>query len=333
MIKLRDLPPLPENALLCTIDVVGLYPSIPHEGGLQAMREALDGRVDKSVSTETLMELAELVLKNNYFEHNDKMYNQLRGTAIGTKFAPPYAILFLERFEDRAIENYNLRPWVWWRYIDGCFLIWEHGEEALKEFISYLNDIHPSIKFTFKYSRDSIEFLDVLVSKERDSLSTDLFVKETDTHQYLHYNSCHPFHTKKGIPYGQALRIRRICSDEGTFTQRISKLRDWLFNQSYDRNLIETQINKVLDITRETALSNDSRSKERERNRDYLVATFHPALSRNIYNIVKENHNILLCNEEHKKVFPVVPLISFFFFFFFSIQKIINYIMTHLKQN
>ena len=112
-------------------------------------------------------------------------------------------------------------------------------------------------------------------------------------------------------PYGQALRIRRICSDDGTFTQRISKLRDWLLNRSYDRNLIETQINKVLDITRETALSNDSRSKERERNRDYLVATFHPALSRNIYNIVKENHNILLCNEEHKKVFPVVPLISF----------------------
>ena len=82
------MPPLPENSILCTIDVVGRYPSIPPEGGLQAMREALDGRVDKSVTTETLMELAELVLKNNYFEHNDKIYNQLRGTAIGTKFEP-----------------------------------------------------------------------------------------------------------------------------------------------------------------------------------------------------------------------------------------------------
>ena len=65
--KLRDLPPLPENALLCSIDVVGLYPSIPHGAGLQAMKKALEGREDKSVSTETLLSLAELVLKNNFF--------------------------------------------------------------------------------------------------------------------------------------------------------------------------------------------------------------------------------------------------------------------------
>ena len=56
--KLRDLPPLPENGLLCSIDVVVLYPSIPHGAGLQATKKALEGREDKSVSTETLLSLA-----------------------------------------------------------------------------------------------------------------------------------------------------------------------------------------------------------------------------------------------------------------------------------
>jgi len=49
--KLKDLPPLPDNAILCTIDVKALYPSIPHEGGLKAMEKALESRGDKSVST------------------------------------------------------------------------------------------------------------------------------------------------------------------------------------------------------------------------------------------------------------------------------------------
>ena len=38
---LQDLGRLPEGAILVTADVVGLYPHIPHEEGLSAMREAL----------------------------------------------------------------------------------------------------------------------------------------------------------------------------------------------------------------------------------------------------------------------------------------------------
>ena len=40
--KTRDLGSIPENAILVTADVVGLYPSIPHEAGLKALRELLD---------------------------------------------------------------------------------------------------------------------------------------------------------------------------------------------------------------------------------------------------------------------------------------------------
>ena len=37
--KIRDLNNVPENAILCTIDVVGLYPSIPHEEGLATLKK------------------------------------------------------------------------------------------------------------------------------------------------------------------------------------------------------------------------------------------------------------------------------------------------------
>ena len=49
--KLSALRDLSNDFLLCTVDVVGLYPSIPHKDGLEALRLALDGREEKSVST------------------------------------------------------------------------------------------------------------------------------------------------------------------------------------------------------------------------------------------------------------------------------------------
>ena len=89
--KLRELGRVPENSILVTADVVGLYPSIPHNDGMQALHQKLENRQDKTISSEDLMAMTEFVLKNNYFEFNSDIYHQQSGTAIGTKFAPPYA--------------------------------------------------------------------------------------------------------------------------------------------------------------------------------------------------------------------------------------------------
>ena len=65
--KLRSLTDLPSDIILCSVDVVGLYPNIPHDEGLSALQKRLELRRDKKVSTSTLVELAEVVLKNNVF--------------------------------------------------------------------------------------------------------------------------------------------------------------------------------------------------------------------------------------------------------------------------
>ena len=121
--RLGKLGSIPDGAFLCTVDVVGLYPSIPHGEGLEAMREALGRRVNPTVATDTLVGLASLVLKNNYFEFNNKIYRQKLGTAIGTKFAPAYANLFMSGLEERLLEASADKPLVWMRFIDDVFFI------------------------------------------------------------------------------------------------------------------------------------------------------------------------------------------------------------------
>ena len=69
--------------------------------------------MEEKLTTETLVELVENVLKNNIFQFNKKTLKQLEGTAIGTKFAPPYAILFMANLEERILEDIEPQARMW----------------------------------------------------------------------------------------------------------------------------------------------------------------------------------------------------------------------------
>ena len=126
----------------------------------------------------------------------------------------------------------EFKPYLWWRYIDDIFFLWEHGEEKLKSFIDNINKMHPIIKFTADWSKPSIDFLDVTVSIAEGVRETDLYVKPTDSDQYLLSSSCHPFYCEKGMPYSQALRLKRICSKNEFFDKRCNDLEKYLLERA-----------------------------------------------------------------------------------------------------
>ena len=70
----------------------------------------------------------------------------------------------------------------------------------------------------------------------------DLFVKPTDTHQFLDPTTCHPYLFKKGIPYSQDLRLNMICSDNETFDRRCNNLEKWLMERGCNEKMIRKQI-------------------------------------------------------------------------------------------
>ena len=82
-----------------------LYPNIPHDECLSAQCKRLDLRLEKDVTTLTLVELAEAVLKNNIFTFMEKTLKEKRGTAIGTEFDPPYSILFIAELEEEILSE------------------------------------------------------------------------------------------------------------------------------------------------------------------------------------------------------------------------------------
>ena len=163
MILSTSLKNIPEGAVLVTADVEGLYPSIPHEAGLNALREALDNRVNKHIPTDNLLKMEEFVLKNNYFEFNAKVKKQLLGTAIRTKFAPTYVSIFMDKLESDFLKSQELTPLLWYCYTDDAFFIWIYGEEKLASFMKDINNYHPNINFIHEFNEEHIPFLDLNV--------------------------------------------------------------------------------------------------------------------------------------------------------------------------
>ena len=102
--KTKNLTTISDNAILITAGVVELYPSIPREAGLRALREALDKQDKKCIPTEDLVKMAEFVLNKNFVEFNSKIKQQVSGTAISTRFAPLYECLFMAKFETSFLE-------------------------------------------------------------------------------------------------------------------------------------------------------------------------------------------------------------------------------------
>ena len=76
--KIKNTGAIPKDSILVTADVVALYYSIPHEAGPKALEKALNNRTNKKVSTKDLVKIAKFVLKNNYFEFNGKVKQQIQ---------------------------------------------------------------------------------------------------------------------------------------------------------------------------------------------------------------------------------------------------------------
>ena len=64
--------------------------------------------------------MVDFVLKNNSFEFNGQIKQQIPGAAIDTQFAPPCMCLLIEKIA--FLKTQELQHLVWFRYTENIFL-------------------------------------------------------------------------------------------------------------------------------------------------------------------------------------------------------------------
>ena len=241
------------------------------------------------------------ILKNNFFEFNGVVKRQKSGTAIGTKSAPPYPCIFMDEVE--FLKSQELQPFLWLRYIDEIFFIWTHEEEKLTQFLNELNNFHSNLKFTYETSICTVNFLDLNVSLRNGAIHTDLYIKPTDGHQYLHYQSSHPLHIKNSIPYSQALRVSRICSSEKDFKTHVSHMKEWFLARGYSEIVVNNQIDKVV-------FGRDQSVKKKLEIGIRFVTNYHPKVNQ-LGKLIRDLLPFLCSDGVVQKVFLPPPIVSY----------------------
>lgn len=240
-----------DQTIIATLDISNMYTNIDFVSGLDAVKEAFANNPDSTRPDAEVLRLLELSLTRNDFEFNGETFLQKVGTAMGARYAPSLANIFMAKFEREIDRKCYLKPCLYFRFLDDIFIIWNHGEENLKTYLDILNSHHPNIKFTARCELISNDYLDLTIFKgpkfhQTGHLDTKIFFKETDTHSLLNKASFHPRHVFKGILKSQITRFFRNCSQVEDFDTACSTVFAVLRKRGYTRRFLRYAKSEVL---------------------------------------------------------------------------------------
>ena len=257
-----------EGSYVICCDVNSLYTSIPNSLGLKAIEywiDQLKHLIPSRFSKEFIMEGTRFVLENNFFNFGNTTWHQIVGTAMGKEVASPYACLTVGYLEETILFPRllpaNFEPDIVQKIIELFFRFVDDGITALPDEVEperlqdILNQMDPSVQYTITkpiqmvikqqtFRRTDFLSLKVLVSN-LGKILTDIYYKETNTHDYLHYSSHHPTHVKNNIPYVLAKNIIISTTDEEMMENNLKDLTSWLLNCGYPFQVITKGIHNA----------------------------------------------------------------------------------------
>ena len=212
---------------------------------------------------------------------------------------PSYACLIVGYVEKMLLTYTGTKPIMLRRYTDDYIGISTSTKKELKDLMQYVNDFNPSLSNTYDISDTSVNFLDISISMTQHGLTTDIFYKDTDTHSYLRYESAHPPSCKKGIPYSQFLRLRRIRNNDQTFERRSDEMSEFFSQRGFPVNTIKNSLRKASKSTQSEAIS----KRKNQNNTGVPLTMKFSGITKCIAKTIKTNLNILSANHKTNRIF------------------------------
>ncbi|CAF4115744.1 unnamed protein product [Rotaria sordida] len=210
---------------------------------------------------ETIIRLSRFVMQNNYFSYDGQFYHQIRGGAMGSPLTFTMANCYMFFFERQIAKQIKNSGGLYFRYIDDLFIVINWPVRHLLKQIDKWKNFDENIKLNPNIGSFAT-FLDLYMENRDGVLFTIVYQKPSYEPYYLPFNSIHPIHMKKNIPFTMLLRVIGYCSTFQTYLDEREKLRMALLLNKYPNKLIEQQFSNVLlKCNIDQPLTNSSYSK------------------------------------------------------------------------
>ena len=308
---------IPETWFYFSLDVTSMYTNIPIE---ECKTECLSFIINHKTKLNLfgldqpqLEDLLHAVFYEGYFRFGENKYHQKMGLAMGMRHSPPAANIFMYMLESRIInewnslyESYQLQ--LWDRCLDDIIDMWKYGMESFELFVVFVNESHETIKFTYEDSCESgkIDFMDLTLGFDSGrNITSELFIKPTNSGVTLHYESNHPLKVKLNTAKNHFLRALKLSSGPNEIEKSFNLVSLLLKCNGYPPHIIEMNKNLVANndnINENTSGMGTNNSKD---NKLFLTLPFvNEKLLNKCATIVKDSgiENIMLANKPGKSL-------------------------------
>ncbi|XP_068724470.1 uncharacterized protein [Montipora capricornis] len=251
------------HSILVSYDVSSLFTNVPVDETIEILAEkAFKGdwfntEHNLHITKADLVELLNIATKNQLFQFEGILYEQVDGVAMGSPLGPLMANAFMCSIEER-LQGQGKMPDFYKRYVDDTLSIMPNVETA-EAFLSTLNDSHPSINFTMELAANgTLPFLGVEIVKHMSRLETKVYKKPTDTGLLLHYQSHVDVRYKQSLLKTMLNRAFKLSSSWQLFHLECERLKETFSRLHYPVPLLQSAIRDFVTAK----VSGDVRSKQ-----------------------------------------------------------------------
>ena len=274
-----------EHCRLVTYDIKDLYVNIPLRETLKITELMLNKENDEQV-TKQIIALLDAILKQNYFEFQNNLYQPEKGVAMGSPISGIMAEVFLQHIEDKHIKHLlDTKNIIYYtRYVDDILVIYDTRHINYNTIQNYIKQIHNNILLNPTHENNNqINYLDLTIIRNDSQLEIDIYRKPTTTNTTINYTSNHPTEHKTA-----AYRhyIKRMQTLPLTATRRETEWRT-IKTIAKSNNFPDRVISQLKSQTQQKTHKTENYETNTNTNKKWAVFTYHDPTIRKVTNLFK----------------------------------------------
>ena len=148
---------------MISLDVSSLFTNVPFDLVINGIKKRWSFiKSSTNLPLEDFQKGIEFLMNNIFFQFDNKYYQQVFGTPMGSPISPMLADLVLQDHEEDVLNKLSLKIYAYYRYADDTFLI--IPKNMIKETLENFNSYYSRLKFTYELEfENTLSFLNLLM--------------------------------------------------------------------------------------------------------------------------------------------------------------------------